>query len=210
MQASFLKSARDPFQFPTDSGREVAVAGRSNSGKSSAINALAGRRSLARTSKTPGRTRLINFFAVGENQRLTDLPGYGYAKVPDSVLRHWRGLLETYFRQRRSLVGLLITVDVRRDLNDLDRVMLNWAQNARIPVTVLLTKADKLRRGAAMNRRSKIADALPPSVPAVLFSARTKQGIEEARGRLVGWLQPDPGWCPVPRGAETGEASGRR
>ena len=188
LNASFLRSANDPSQFPMDSGREVAVAGRSNSGKSSAINALAGRRRLARTSRTPGRTQLINFFQVGDNRRLVDLPGYGYAKVPAEVLRRWRYLLEAYFRGRRSLTGLLVTVDVRRSLNDLDRVMLNWAREARVPVAVLLTKADKLSRGAARNRRLRIAADLPEPVPAVLFSAPARLGVEEARGIVTEWL----------------------
>ena len=191
--ASFLQSARDPAQFPADSGREVAVAGRSNSGKSSAINAMVARRGLARTSKTPGRTQLINFFQVGEHRRLVDLPGYGYAKVPAAVRRHWRYLLEAYFQQRRSLVGLMVTVDIRRSLNELDWVMLNWAQGTHVPVTVLLTKTDKLSRGAAQNRHSKFVGALPGEVPAVLFSAPARLGVEAARTRLDGWLRPRQG-----------------
>ena len=193
LNASFLKSANAPSQFPADAGREVAVAGRSNSGKSSAINALAGRRRLARTSKTPGRTQLVNFFQLGEDQRLVDLPGYGYAKVPDAVRRRWRYLLEAYFRDRRSLAGLVVTVDVRRSLNDLDRVMLNWARDARVPVVVLLTKADKLSRGAARNRHLQIEADLPSPVSAVLFSAPTKQGVDEVRGTIAEWLRVDSG-----------------
>lgn len=191
LNPSFLLSASDPAQFPADSGREVAVSGRSNSGKSSAINAVTGRRNLARTSKTPGRTQLINFFQVGEDRRLVDLPGYGYAKVPDAMRRRWRYLLEAYFRERRSLAGLVVTVDIRRSLNELDRVMLNWAQDAGVPVTVLLTKADKLSRGAARNRGLEFAGALTDAVPAILFSAPAKQGVEEARRRLSGWLWGD-------------------
>ncbi len=187
--SSFLRSANEPSQFPADEGREIAVAGRSNSGKSSAINALLGRRRLARTSKTPGRTQLINFFQVGNGQRLVDLPGYGYAKVPDAVLRRWRYLLEAYFHGRRSLAGLLVTLDVRRSPNDLDRVMLNWAQVAGVPVAILLTKADKLSRGAARNRHLLIAGDLPDPVSAVLFSAPTKQGVAEIRGMMTEWLR---------------------
>ncbi len=192
MNASFLTSAREPAQFPNDSGREVAVAGRSNSGKSSAINALVGRRNLARTGKTPGRTQLINFFGVGEDRRLVDLPGYGYAKVPESVRRSWRHLLESYFRRRRSLVGLLVTVDIRRGLNELDGVMLEWAQASGIPATVLLTKADKLSRGAAQSHHLKLAAELPETVNALPFSATRRLGIEEARARLTGWLWREP------------------
>ena len=132
----FLKSAHDAHQFPPDAGAEIAVAGRSNSGKSTAINALLNRRNLARTSKTPGRTQLVNFFDLGHDRRLVDLPGYGYAKVANSVREHWRRLLEDYFRQRRSLAGLLVTVDIRRGLNDLDRVMLRWADEAEVPVAL--------------------------------------------------------------------------
>lgn len=188
LNASFLTSAREPPQFPADSGREVAVAGRSNSGKSSAINALVGRRNLARTGKTPGRTQLINFFGVGEDRRLVDLPGYGYAKVPDAVRQHWRRLLDNYFRHRRSLVGLLVTVDIRRGLRDLDRVMLEWAQASDIPATVLLTKADKLSRGAARSRQLKLSSELPEGVRALLFSAPKRLGVDEARQHLTGWL----------------------
>ena len=191
LNASFLTSAREPKQFPVDSGREVAVAGRSNSGKSSAINALVGRRNLARTGKTPGRTQLINFFGVGEDRRLVDLPGYGYAKVPDAVWRHWRRLLENYFRRRQSLVGLLVTVDVRRGLNDLDWVMLEWAQASGVPATVLLTKADKLSRGAARSRHLKISVELPEGVNALLFSAPKRLGVDEARQGIADWLWSD-------------------
>lgn len=191
LNASFLTSAHEPAQFPVDSGREVAVAGRSNSGKSTAINALVGRRNLARTGKTPGRTQLINFFGVGEDRRLVDLPGYGYAKVPNAVRQHWRHLLENYFRQRRSLVGLLVTVDVRRGLNDLDRVMLEWARASGVPATALLTKADKLSRGAALSRHLKISGELPDGVNALLFSAPKRLGVDEARRDLTGWLWSD-------------------
>ena len=189
----FILSANEPHQFPDDSGREVAVAGRSNSGKSTAINAVLNRRGLARTSKTPGRTQLINFFSVGEDRRLVDLPGYGYAKVSERVRRHWRSLLEAYFRQRESLAGLMITVDVRRGLNELDGVMLEWAVGADVPAVVLLTKADKLSRGAARNRQLEVERSLPAGVRAVLFSAPARLGIEEARGVLAGWLEPAEG-----------------
>ena len=191
LNASFLKSAREPAQFPSDSGREVAVAGRSNSGKSTAINALVARRALARTGKTPGRTQLINFFRVGEDQRLVDLPGYGYAKVPNAVRKHWRRLLEAYFRRRQSLVGLLVTVDIRRGLNDLDWVMLEWAQASGVPATVLLTKADKLSRGAARSRHLTLSGELPDTVDARLFSGPKRLGVDEARRHLTSWLWSD-------------------
>ena len=186
---SFIKSAHEPHQFPSDAGREVAVAGRANSVKSTAINKIVRRRNLARTSKTPGRTQLINFFDLGEDRRLVDLPGYGYAKVSEPVRRHWRSLLEAYFRRRESLVGLIITVDIRRGLNDLDRVMLNWAQEAQVPAAVLLTKADKLSHNAGLNQRAEVAKSVPASVPLVLFSAPAKKGVDEARELLVRWLE---------------------
>ena len=191
LNASFLTSASKAAQFPADSGREVAVSGRSNSGKSTAINALVGRRNLARTGKTPGRTQLINFFSVGEDRRLVDLPGYGYAKVPDAVRRRWRHLLEAYFSRRQSLVGLLVTVDIRRGLKELDWVMLNWAGNSGVPAAVLLTKADKLSRGAARSRHLEITGSLPDTVQAVLFSAPKRLGVVEARQCMDGWLRSD-------------------
>ena len=184
----FLKSAQKPNQFPPDSGCEVAFSGRSNSGKSSAINAITARRGLARTSKTPGRTQLINFFEIDGTRRLVDLPGYGYAKVSDSVRNQWRILLEAYFQERRSLSGLFITVDIRRGLKDLDEVMLTWAQDAGVPAGVLLTKADKLSRSGGMSRRQEISGTLPDDVPLILFSSPRRLGVEEAREQLLTWL----------------------
>ncbi len=192
LSPEFLKSAQKANQFPADSGREVAFAGRSNSGKSSAINAMTARRGLARTSKTPGRTQLINFFQIDESRRLVDLPGYGYAKVAEAVRRQWRVLLEAYFQERRSLVGLFITVDVRRGLNDLDQVMLTWSREAGVPAAILLTKADKLSRSAGRQRQLETAATLPEDTPLILFSAPRRLGLEEARERLLAWIDtPD-------------------
>ncbi len=188
LSPDFLKSAQKATQFPADSGREVAFAGRSNSGKSSAINAITARRRLARTSKIPGRTQLINFFEVDRTCRLVDLPGYGYAKVPEVVRQRWRVLLQAYFDERRSLTGLFITVDVRRGLNDLDRVMLAWSQQAGVPAAILLTKADKLNRNAGRQKQRQIALTVPEDVPLILFSAPARQGLEEAREQLLAWL----------------------
>ncbi len=189
----FIKSAHEPHQFPRDAGREVAVAGRSNSGKSTAINAMVRRRNLARTSKTPGRTQLINFFDLGADARLVDLPGYGYAKVSESVRRHWRRLLEAYFRERESLVGLIVTVDIRRGVKELDRVMLDWAEAAGIPAAVLLTKADKLSHSACLRQQAEVAKTVSPSIPLILFSGPSKKGVEEARRLLAGWLELETG-----------------
>lgn len=188
LDPSFLTGARSAKQFPRDEGAEVAFAGRSNSGKSSAINAITGRTRLARTSKTPGRTREINFFDVGDHRRLVDLPGYGYAKVAASVRAEWRTVLEHYFRHRRSLRGFFVTVDIRRGVGERDRVMLSWGAAARVPAAVLLTKTDKLGRGAASAQRREIAATLHGDVPVLLFSASSRQGVEEARERLRVWL----------------------
>jgi GTP-binding protein len=148
-QARFLKSANAAKQFVPDEGAEVAVAGRSNAGKSSAINVIVNRRQFARTSKTPGRTQLVNFFELGDGKRLVDLPGYGFARVTDSVRRHWGELLATYFESRRSLCGLIMIVDIRRQMTDFDRQMMAFAESVELPVHVLLTKADKLKKGQA-------------------------------------------------------------
>jgi GTP-binding protein len=183
-RATFLISANHPRQFVADEGREVAFAGRSNAGKSSAINAITGRRGLARTSKTPGRTQLINFFGLDGERRLVDLPGYGFAKVPEAMRDHWRRLMESYFRHRRSLAGLVVVMDCRRPLTDFDRQMLDWAGHAGCPVHVLLTKADKLSRGKASATLQATRRTLGPAVGVQLFSALKGTGVEEARGAL--------------------------
>ncbi len=188
LDPSFMTGARSAKQFPADSGLEVAFAGRSNSGKSSAINAITGRTRLARTSKTPGRTREINFFSMAEDRRLVDLPGYGYAKVNASLRDQWRELLEQYFRQRRSLRGLFVTVDIRRGIGDLDRVMLSWGEAARVPAAVLLTKTDKLSRSAGLARCREISTVLAADTPLLLFSATSRLGVAQARAQLVAWL----------------------
>ena len=188
----FITSANKASQFVPDEGAEVAFAGRSNSGKSSAINAILSRRGLARTSKTPGRTQLVNFFSVGENRRVTDLPGYGYAKVPDAVREHWGKLMDTYFRHRQSLAGLFIVMDARRPLTEFDQGMLGWAAEAGCPVHLLLTKADKLSRGAGSAELLRVRKAVGDTATAQLFSALKGTGLEEARVMLDGMLQPPP------------------
>ena len=187
-QASFLTSAHQPKQFVADEGAEVAFAGRSNAGKSSAINAIVNQRNFARISKSPGRTQLINFFTLRDNQRLVDLPGYGYARVPQSVQKHWRQLLGVYFEQRRSLVGLFMMVDIRRSLSDFDWQMIDWAAQIGCPAHVLLTKADKLKRGAAMNTFLQVRKELGEAATVQLFSATKRTGVEEAREALDGML----------------------
>jgi GTP-binding protein len=187
--AQFLTSANKPAQFVPDEGAEVAFAGRSNSGKSSAINAILGRRGLARTSKTPGRTQLVNFFGVGENIRVTDLPGYGYAKVPEAVRLHWGKLMDAYFLRRQSLAGLFIVMDARRPLTDFDQGMLNWASQAGCPVHILLTKADKLSRGAGAAALLGVRRAVGDAATAQLFSALKGTGVDAAREVLDGLLR---------------------
>lgn len=189
--AKFILSANAPGQFLPDTGREVAVAGRSNAGKSSAINVIVNRRQFARTSKTPGRTQLVNFFELREGQRLVDLPGYGFARVADSVRQHWGRLLESYFEQRQSLSGLLLVVDIRRQLREFDRQMLSFAESVEVPVHILLTKADKLKRGKAAAAALAVARELEGSASAQLFSALNRQGVDEAREVLDRFLGTD-------------------
>ncbi len=181
----YLVSANDSGGFPPDSGREVAFAGRSNAGKSSAINRITNRKGLARTSKTPGRTQLVNFFDMGGDRRLVDLPGYGFARVPDRVRAHWRGLMQSYFDYRQSLAGLVLVVDVRRPLTDFDRQMLEWALSAGCPTRVLLTKADKLSRGAGAASLQKVRRFVGEMASAQLFSALKGTGADDAREWLA-------------------------
>ena len=191
-QAHFQKSASDAAQLPPDAGREVAFAGRSNAGKSSALNALCSQKALARTSNTPGRTQLINVFALPEERRLIDLPGYGYAKVPEAVRRKWGGMIERYLAGRSCLAGLVVVMDVRHPLTDHDRQLLDWAAHRGLPVHCLLTKADKLKRGPAMNTllkvRRDLREAGWPGMSAQLFSALARTGLEEAWAQLDAWL----------------------
>jgi GTP-binding protein len=185
----FVTSAAEAQQLAPDTGREVAFAGRSNAGKSTAINAITQRVGLARVSRTPGRTQLINFFELMPERRLVDLPGYGFAKVPERVRLKWLDLLQHYFNVRRSLVGLMLIVDSRRGLGAQDVVMLEWilARDAR--AHVLLTKADKLnRRDSQRVLRETQAACSDTAVTAQLFSAHAKEGLEEARGVMDGWL----------------------
>jgi GTP-binding protein len=188
---TFLKSAANRGDFPDDRGREVAFVGRSNSGKSSAINALVGVRKLARVSKTPGRTQLLNFFELGAEQRVVDLPGYGFARVPPAVRERWRHLVDDYFTGRRSLVGLIVTIDIRRGPSTLDRAMLAWAAKLDVGALVLLTKADKLSRGAGAAARHRTAAEVGRGVTVTAFSAHDGSGIEAGRAQLAAWLAID-------------------
>ncbi len=193
--AQFLTSAPSIHECPPESGTEVAFAGRSNAGKSSAINTLTLNGKLARTSKTPGRTQLINFFSLQNSSdlRLVDLPGYGYAKVPLETKKRWQKHLSEYLYGRQSLRGLILLMDIRHPLQEYDTMMINWAVDAGMPVHTLLTKSDKLKRGAAKSTLSlfhkHILEAgVENLVSGQLFSALKKEGVEELRAVLARWL----------------------
>ena len=191
-QARFLTGARSFAQFPCDRGSEVAFAGRSNAGKSSALNTAAGQRSLARTSKTPGRTREINFFELAESRRLVDLPGYGYARVSEVERRRWAHMVERYLEGRQSLQGVVLVMDVRHPFTDFDQRFIEWCRRLHLPGHILLTKADKLS-----NSRAQAALLAARKHPAMqhdrftiqLFSAQKRLGVQELHARLDDWLQ---------------------
>jgi GTP-binding protein len=182
--AQFITSAAQMSQCPIDEGAEVAFCGRSNAGKSSAINTLTRQKKLARTSKTPGR---ITYTA-----RLVDLPGYGYAKVPLTLKQYWQTHLDTYFRSRQSLKGVILLTDIRHALKPFDEMMLEWSHTAGLPIHVLLTKADKLARGAQQNALLKVNANLPKHAKAQTFSAPNGQGLETLKSVLDSWLSIDP------------------
>jgi len=191
-QMRFRMGVPDPAQLPADEGREVAVAGRSNAGKSSAINTCAGQNNLARTSKTPGRTQSINVFDVAEDRRLIDLPGYGFAKVPAAIRRHWEEALPRYLNERQSLVGLVIIMDVRHPLTDFDGQMLEWCLQSGLPAHAVLTKADKYKRGPGLNTLQRIERTLAkefPETSAQLFAAPSAYGLDRLHARLDEWFE---------------------
>lgn len=193
-KARYLGSAHTPAQLPADGGHEVAFAGRSNAGKSSALNALTRQNALARVSKTPGRTQQLVYFEVEPQRYLVDLPGYGYAKVPMEMKAHWQGFLDRYFRQREALRGLVVVMDIRHPLKDYDRQMLEYAVARGLPAHALLTKADKLGRGQqaqalAAVRRELVGAFGDGSVGLQAFSSESKQGVDEARAVVSGWLE---------------------
>ena len=196
-QANFVTSAATLAACPEDSVAEVAFAGRSNAGKSSAINTLTRNGRLARTSKTPGRTQLINFFQLAEGGRLVDLPGYGYAKVPRAMKAEWDRHLAEYLQKRQSLAGLILLMDIRHPLQDFDLQMLNWAAQAGLPVHILLTKADKLKRGPAQSAMLQVDKHLRDMDPGCTllsvqtFSSLKKQGLNELEALLNHWLSAD-------------------
>lgn len=189
--AEFYASAHHLRDLPPPNGVEIAFAGRSNAGKSSAINTLANHTRLAFVSKQPGRTQLINFFSLGSNRYLVDLPGYGYAKVPEAMRKHWQRVLSTYLSQRASLHGLVLVMDVRHPLTPLDRQMLDWFGPTGKPIHLLLTKSDKLSRSEAIKTLAAVRKALQEhwgQCTVQLFSSLKKQGVEEAEQVIAAWL----------------------
>lgn len=197
-QTHFLIGAASLSQLPPDCGCEVALAGRSNAGKSSALNAITDQRALARTSKTPGRTQQINYFAVDDDRYLVDLPGYGYAKVPPAVSQRWQQAISDYLHSRQSLKGLILVMDCRHPLKAFDCQLLDWCFEAQLPAHVLLSKADKLSRGAASAVLQQVGrefmraypDGRRPTVQ--LFSALKKTGLTEVYAQLDAWLFAEP------------------
>ncbi|WP_033784328.1 MULTISPECIES: ribosome biogenesis GTP-binding protein YihA/YsxC [Pantoea] len=187
----FVMSAPDIRHLPADTGIEVAFAGRSNAGKSSALNTLTNQKGLARTSKTPGRTQLINLFEVKEGKRLVDLPGYGYAEVPEEMKLKWQRALGEYLQKRQALKGLVVLMDIRHPLKDLDRQMIQWSVESGIPVLLLLTKADKLASGARKAQLNVVREAALEFVGDVqveLFSSLKKIGVDKVRQKLDSWF----------------------
>lgn len=190
-RAKFLISVADLSQLPSGDGLEVAFAGRSNAGKSSALNTITGIKGLARTSKTPGRTQLLNFFNLDDNHYLVDLPGYGYAKVPVAMQRRWQQMLSDYLGSRRCLRGLVLVMDARHPLTPFDDQLLDWCHQAGMPVHVLLTKSDKLSRGAAANTLMTVRRTLGQRgllASAQLFSSLDRVGVDEVHAVLDDWL----------------------
>jgi GTP-binding protein len=199
--ARYLKGAHEPSQFVPDTGAEVAFAGRSNSGKSSAINAITQRHGLAKTSKTPGQTQLINFFELEPGRRLADLPGYGFAKVPRPLQDHWKRLLETYFRSRDSLKALFLVMDARRPLGEQDWQMIEYSHVCGRAVHLLLTKADKLSRSEGASTLARVRREVEGRASAQLFSTPAKTGVDEARRSLKRYLSAkEPGDGEPPPG----------
>lgn len=187
----FVTSAPDIRHLPVDSGVEVAFAGRSNAGKSSALNTLTNQKSLARTSKTPGRTQLINLFQVAEDYRLVDLPGYGYAEVPEEMKLKWQRALAEYLQKRDCLKGLVVLMDIRHPMKDLDQQMVNWAVTSHIPVLVLLTKADKLASGARKKQLNLVREhsqSFGGDVQVEMFSSLKKIGVDKLKNKLDEWF----------------------
>lgn len=193
-KATFTISAPDIRRLPEDSGIEVAFAGRSNAGKSSALNTLTNQKSLARTSKTPGRTQLINVFEIAEDKRLIDLPGYGFAKVPLEMKNKWQKALGEYLEKRESLKGLVVLMDIRHPLKDLDLDLIHWAVDSDLPVLALLTKSDKLSQGKASAEVLKVKKILAPlngNIKVQAFSSLKRTGADQADAVICDWFSAE-------------------
>lgn len=193
-QAHFIQSATTQSTLPAELGFEVAFAGRSNAGKSSSLNRLCQQKALARVSKTPGRTQLINFFAIPQGRYLVDLPGYGYAKVPEKVKKQWQAFIESYLGTRFTLRGLVLIMDIRRPMQDYDKVMLSWAQSRNLAVHILLNKSDKFKRGkasASLMKAKKELNQYTNPVSIQMFSAFKGDGVEILKEKLDDWLYPE-------------------
>ncbi|MCH9769667.1 MAG: ribosome biogenesis GTP-binding protein YihA/YsxC [Gammaproteobacteria bacterium] len=193
-RAKFLLSAADNDQLPDDEGCEVAFIGRSNAGKSSAINTITGIKGLARTSKTPGRTQMLNFFSLDDGCRLVDLPGYGYAKAPKPVQQHWEAETQLYLQKRECLRGLVLVMDIRHPLKDIDLQIIDWTVNCDVPLHILLTKADKLTNGQARKVLNEVKLSLGNyghNVSLQVFSSLKKAGVDVAKAKLNEWLEFD-------------------
>lgn len=202
-QAEYTLAAHHLRQLPPDTGWEVAIAGRSNAGKSSALNVLTGQKSLARTSKTPGRTQQIVIFRVDDERRIADLPGYGYAKVPQELKAHWQEVMQGYFETRESLRGVVLVMDIRHPMKPFDQMMLDWCAATGLPCHVLLTKADKLKRGPAQAALLTVRKTLPAGSSAQVFSAKNRTGLDEWLGVMRAWYGYEDA---AVSGAETGQA----
>ncbi len=188
-RAEYRLAAHLPNQLPTDTGLEVAFAGRSNAGKSSALNTLCNQNSLARTSKTPGRTQQLVYFQVAPEKHLVDLPGYGYAKVPENLRVHWQQFINEFFHTRQALAGLIVVMDIRHPMREFDQGMLSYAFRRGMPAHILLTKADKVGRGEQSKTIREVKAQLAGTASVQLFSSETKLGVDEARGVVANWLQ---------------------
>ena len=191
-QAKFMLSASQLSEAPEDKGKEIAFAGRSNAGKSSAINTLTRQHALARISKTPGRTQLLNFFEIDDQRKFVDLPGYGYAKVPLEVKKKWHKMMENYLQKRTALCGIVLVMDVRHPLTEFDMQMIEWCEYTKLPLHILLTKADKLNYGAAKNTLFKVKRELEDiniTVSLQLFSSLKKMGIDDVHQVLDEWFE---------------------
>ena len=197
-RAAYLLAAHNARQLPPDGGFEVAFAGRSNAGKSSALNAMCQQNALARVSKTPGRTQQLVYFELPPHtdRFLVDLPGYGYAKVPQDLQAHWQAFLSEYFRTREALKGLVVVMDIRHPLKDYDRQMIAYAVERGLPAHAILTKADKLSRGAAGNAlqavRRDLQAQYADSVTVQVYSSEARTGVDELRAVVAGWLGITP------------------